>query len=42
MRSFRNSGLYADVVQKIGIDEMLAFALKPGRLHVCIAEQDRL
>jgi DNA-binding CsgD family transcriptional regulator len=37
MRSFRNSGVYADVVQKIGIDEMLAFALKPGRLHVCIS-----
>jgi hypothetical protein len=30
MRNFRNSGVYADVVQKIGIDEMLAMALKPG------------
>ena len=37
MRSFRNSGVYADVVQKIGIDEMLALALKPGSLHVCIS-----
>lgn len=37
MRSFRRSGVYADVVQKIGIDEMLAMALKPGSLHVCIS-----
>ncbi len=37
MRNFRNSGVYADVVQKIGIDEMLAMALKPGGLHVCIS-----
>ena len=37
MRSFRNSGVYADVVRKIGIDEMLALALKPGNLHVCIS-----
>jgi DNA-binding NarL/FixJ family response regulator len=41
MRSFRSSGMYADVVQKIGIDEMLAMALKPGNkpgnLHVCIS-----
>ena len=37
MRNFRNSGVYADVVQRIGIDEMLAFALKPGGLHVCIS-----
>jgi DNA-binding CsgD family transcriptional regulator len=37
MRSFRNSGVYADVVRKTGIDEMLALALKPGSLHVCIS-----
>lgn len=37
MRSFRRSGVYADVVRKIGIDEMLAMALKPGSLHVCIS-----
>ncbi len=37
MRSFRSSGVYADVVRKIGIDEMLALALKPGSLHVCIS-----
>ena len=37
MRSFRSSGVYADVVRKIGIDEMLALALKPGNLHVCIS-----
>jgi len=36
MRSYRSSGMYADVVQKIGIDEMLAVALAPGSLHVCI------
>lgn len=37
MRSFRSSGMYADVAQKIGIDEILAVALKPGGLHVCIS-----
>lgn len=37
MRSFRSSGVYADVVRKIGIDEMLAMALKPGSPHVCIS-----
>jgi DNA-binding CsgD family transcriptional regulator len=37
MRSFRSSGMYADVMRKIGIDEMLAMALKPGNLHVCIS-----
>jgi len=37
MLSFRRSGVYADVVKKIGIDEMLAMALKPESLHVCIS-----
>lgn len=37
MRSFRVSGMYADVAQKIGVDQMLATALKPGSLHVCIS-----
>jgi DNA-binding NarL/FixJ family response regulator len=37
MRSFRSSGMYADVAAKVGIDEMLAMALKPENLHVCIS-----
>ena len=37
MRSFRGSGIYADVVRQIGVDQMLATALKPGGLHVCIS-----
>jgi DNA-binding NarL/FixJ family response regulator len=37
MRSFRASGMYADVARKIGVDRMLATALKPGSLHVCIS-----
>lgn len=37
MRSFRGSGIYADVVRPIGVDQMLATALKPGGLHVCIS-----
>ena len=37
MRSLRNSGMYADVVRKTGIEQMLAMALKPGDLHVCIS-----
>jgi DNA-binding CsgD family transcriptional regulator len=37
MRSFRDSGIYADVGQPIGVDQMLATALKPGGLHVCIS-----
>jgi DNA-binding NarL/FixJ family response regulator len=37
MRSFRRSGMYADVAQKIGVDQMLATALKPGSLHICIS-----
>jgi DNA-binding NarL/FixJ family response regulator len=37
MRSFRGSGMYADVAQKLGVDQMLAAALKPGNLHVCIS-----
>ena len=36
-RSFRNSGIYADVARPINADEMLAMALKPGRLHVCVS-----
>jgi len=36
-RSFRGSAFYAEVVQKIGIDEMLAMALQLGRLHVCVS-----
>ena len=36
-RSFRNSGMHADVARKIGADQMLAMALKPGRLHVCVS-----
>jgi DNA-binding CsgD family transcriptional regulator len=35
--SFRSSGMYADVAAKIGVDEVLALALKPGSLHVCIS-----
>jgi DNA-binding CsgD family transcriptional regulator len=37
MRSFRGSGMYADVAQKVGVDQMLATALKPGSVHVCIS-----
>jgi DNA-binding NarL/FixJ family response regulator len=37
MRSFRGSGIYADVVRPIGVDQMLATALKAGGLHVCIS-----
>jgi DNA-binding CsgD family transcriptional regulator len=37
MRAFRDSGIYADVAQQIGVDQMLATALKPGSLHVCIS-----
>ena len=37
MRSFRGSGMYADVAQKIGVDQVLATALKPESLHVCIS-----
>jgi DNA-binding NarL/FixJ family response regulator len=37
LRSFRRSGIYADVVGKLGLSEMLAMSLKPGRLHVCIS-----
>jgi DNA-binding CsgD family transcriptional regulator len=36
-RSFRSSGIYADVARPINADEMLAVALKPGRLHVCVS-----
>ena len=37
MRSFRSSGIYADVARTIGIDQMLAMALTPGGLHVCVS-----
>jgi DNA-binding CsgD family transcriptional regulator len=37
MRSFRGSGMYADVARKVGVDQMLATALKPGSVHVCIS-----
>jgi DNA-binding CsgD family transcriptional regulator len=37
MSSFRGSGMYADVAQKVGVDQMLATALKPGSLHVCVS-----
>jgi DNA-binding CsgD family transcriptional regulator len=36
-RSFRGSGIYADVARPINANEMLAMALKPGRLHVCVS-----
>jgi DNA-binding CsgD family transcriptional regulator len=37
-RDFRNSGMYADVAQKIGVEQVLATALATGvGLHVCIA-----
>jgi DNA-binding CsgD family transcriptional regulator len=36
-RSFRSSGMYADVAQKIRVDQILATALKPGSLHVCLS-----
>jgi DNA-binding CsgD family transcriptional regulator len=36
-RNFRSSGMYADVASKIGVEEMLAMALKPPGLHVCIS-----
>jgi DNA-binding NarL/FixJ family response regulator len=37
MRSFRSSGMYADVARTVGIDQMLAMALTPGGLHVCVS-----
>jgi DNA-binding NarL/FixJ family response regulator len=38
MRDFRNSAMYADVAQKINVDQVLATALATGvGLHVCIA-----
>lgn len=37
MRTFRGSGIYADVARQIGIDQMLATALTPGSVHVCIS-----
>jgi DNA-binding CsgD family transcriptional regulator len=37
-RDYRNSGMYADVAQKIGVDQVLATALATGvGVHVCIA-----
>ena len=35
-RSYRSSGMYADVARKIGIDEMLAMSLAAESLHVCV------
>jgi DNA-binding NarL/FixJ family response regulator len=37
LRSFRRSGMYADVARKLGLSEMLAMSLQPGGLHVCIS-----
>lgn len=38
MREFRNSGMYADVAQKIGVDQMLATAFRTGDgLHICVS-----
>jgi DNA-binding CsgD family transcriptional regulator len=37
MRSFRNSGIYTDVARVIGVDQMLAMAIRSGRLHICIS-----
>lgn len=37
MRSFRASGIYTEVARKLGTDEMLAMALKPGSLHICVS-----
>jgi len=36
-RSFRASGMYADVARAIGVNESLATALTPGHLHVCVS-----
>lgn len=35
-RGYVSSGMYADVARKIGVDEMLATSLAPGRVHVCV------
>jgi DNA-binding CsgD family transcriptional regulator len=37
LRNFRRSGMYADVARKLGLNEMVAMSLQPGRLHVCIS-----
>jgi DNA-binding CsgD family transcriptional regulator len=37
MRSFRSSGMYADVACAVGVDQMLAMAVSAGGLHVCIS-----
>lgn len=37
LRSFHRSGMYADVARELGLNEMLAMSLQPGRLHVCIS-----
>ena len=37
MRSFRCSGIYADVARKVGVDQMLAMAIRSDGLHVCIS-----
>jgi DNA-binding CsgD family transcriptional regulator len=36
-RSFRGSGMYAEVARAIGVNESLAMALMPGSLHVCVS-----
>jgi DNA-binding CsgD family transcriptional regulator len=36
-RSFRASGMYAEVARAIGVNESLATALMPGHLHVCVS-----
>ena len=36
-RAFRASGLYAEVARPLAIDEILALALAPGRVHVCVS-----
>lgn len=37
LRSFRDSGMYADVARQAGVDQILATALPAGGLHVCLA-----
>ncbi len=37
LASFRGSAMYADVARRLGIDEMVAMSLVPGRLHVCVS-----
>jgi DNA-binding NarL/FixJ family response regulator len=37
MRSFRSSGMYADVARVLGVDQMLAMAVTAGGLHACVS-----